>query len=236
MIAFTSDIDWAPDEVILDMLNIFESFNIKCTVFATHKSKILHESPKKLFELAIHPNFNFLLNGQGGSIDEILDAILTEYPDAKGIRSHSMTQSSLLLVKFAEKKLVYDANHFLPYHTNIQPFKLWTGMIRIPYVWEDYVHWAYDNSFDDCKIDLNSHGLKIFNFHPIHVFLNTENSKRYESAKKYYHNAKELVKYRNDKTKGTRDMLIQLLSFVKNNQSKSITLHEIANQYNYENQ
>lgn len=35
MILFTSDIDWASDEVIEDTIQLFESNNIKCTFFAT---------------------------------------------------------------------------------------------------------------------------------------------------------------------------------------------------------
>lgn len=230
MIAFTSDIDWAPDEVIRDMMSLFETYQIRCTLFATHKSAAINSCNKNLFEIGIHPNFNSLLEGKGGSVDGILDEILNIVPDAKGIRSHSMTQNSILLVKFAERKLFYDANHFLPYQKNIIPFKLWTGMVRIPYVWEDNVHWAYNHSFEDCQIDLKKPGLKIFNFHPIHVFLNTENAARYNSAKQFYQNPDKLKKHRNSSVKGTRDILIQLLKYVKENQAGSSTLYEISKQ------
>ena len=48
MLAFTSDIDWAPEEVIADMLQLFEMHNVKCTLFCTHKSKVIEECNRNL--------------------------------------------------------------------------------------------------------------------------------------------------------------------------------------------
>ena len=76
MIVFTSDIDWAPDEVIFDTIKIFEKFNVKCTFFCTHKSKILDECNRDLFELGIHPNFNpSLIDGKKIKADKIIESL-----------------------------------------------------------------------------------------------------------------------------------------------------------------
>lgn len=229
MIAFTSDIDWAPEEIIADTINLFEFYGVKCTFFSTHHSIELSKSSKKLFEIGIHPNFNPILNGQSNKRPEdILDDILDIHPDSIGIRSHSMLQSTNLLQLFADKKLIYEANHFMPYQTNIKPFRLWTGMIRIPYNWEDDVHWAYGNTFDSCGMDLNNDNLIVFDFHPIHIYLNTENKFRYNEAKKHYNDPKTLLNYRNKEVKGTRDLLVSLLSFCKQNNISGYKLSEIA--------
>lgn len=50
MLAFTCDIDWAPEEVIADTLNIFEILGVKCTMFSTHHSLELTKSNRKLFD------------------------------------------------------------------------------------------------------------------------------------------------------------------------------------------
>jgi hypothetical protein len=232
MIAFTSDIDWADEAVIADMLSLFENYGVKCTFFSTHSSGELIKCNKKLFEIAIHPNFNPIFSGQTKSVDDILSELLEIHPEAKGVRSHSMMQSTNLLSKFASKNLLYDANHFLPYHTGLKPFRLWTGMVRIPYNWEDDVHWSYGYTFDDSRINLKSDSLNVFDFHPIHVFLNTENKYRYNEAKKFYNDPVKLLEYRNTEIKGSRDLLISLLEYIKVNKIETKTHLEIADEFN----
>ena len=39
-------------------------------------------------------------------------------------------------------------------------------------------------------------GLNIFNFHPIHIFLNSEKLQRYENSRHIHHDPKELIKIR----------------------------------------
>lgn len=212
LIAFTVDIDWAPEPVIEDTLNIFEKFKTPCTLFATHESAVLQNVDRTQFEIGVHPNFNHLIDGKGGSAEQVIDSLLDIYPEAKGVRSHSMLQSSRVLSCFANKKFVYEANHFLPYWKNIYPFRLWNGLIRIPYNWEDDIHWSYGRNFQDCGLDLNENGLFVFDFHPIHVFLNTESEERYRRAYSSYHSFSDLKEYRNlGPVPGTRDLLISLL-------------------------
>lgn len=232
MIAFSCDIDWAPEEVIADTINLFEFYGVKCTFFSTHHSLELSKANKKLFETGIHPNFNPLLTGKSDERPEdVLDNILDIHPEAQGVRSHSMLQSTNILQLFADRKLVYDANHFMPYQKGLKPFKLWTGMVRIPYNWEDDVHWAYGFSFDECGLDLNSDELIVFDFHPIHIFLNTENKYRYNEAKKYYQEPKKLIDFRNKEVHGTRDLLTSLLKQCKQNNITTYKLIEIANNF-----
>lgn len=229
MIAFTCDIDWAPEYVIEDTLNLFELFSIKCTFFSTHHSITLAKSNKKLFEIGIHPDFTPLLKGDNGkSFDDILDNILDIHPEARGVRTHTMLHNIQMLQKFADKKLVYEANNFMPYQTGLKPFKLWNGLVRIPYNWEDDVHWAYGYSFDNCRINLNDEELVIFDFHPIHIFLNTENKYRYSEARKFYDNHQKLLEYRNSEVPGTRDLLINLLKHCKNNDIETHRMIDIA--------
>ncbi len=229
MIAFTCDVDWAPEGVIEDTLNLFEVFNVKCTFFSTHHSLCLSKSNKKLFEVAIHPDFTPLLhNNTESSMDEILDEILEVHPDSLGVRTHTMVQSIGLLQKFSEKNLLYEANNFMPYQTGLKPFRLWNNLVRIPYNWEDDVHWAYGYSFDECGIDLNSGDLTVFDFHPIHIYLNTENKFRYHEARKYYNDPKKLVEYKNTEMPGTRDLLMNLLKQVKNNNLQTDKMKDIA--------
>lgn len=231
MIAFSSDIDWAPEEVILDTLAIFESYQVKCTLFCTHDSKVLKNSNNDLFELAIHPNFNNCFTGKGIKAEDIIDEILAIYPASKGVRSHSLTQSSQLEYLFKKKGLIYDSNHFFPYGEDLSPFSLWHGIVKIPYIWEDDTHWLYGHSFEDSKIDLLLSGLKVFDFHPIHIFLNTDKQETYDNAKKHYHNPEKLLEMRNIENIGARDLLIKLLSYIKENKLNTYKLLDIASKF-----
>lgn len=213
---FSIDIDWAHDDVIDYTLNLFAKHNVACTIFATHDTPVLKNLNDSLFEIAIHPNFNpNLLNGKGKDARQIVLELMEIFPDAKGVRSHSMTQSTPLLGVFSECKLNYDSNHFLPYWPDIRPFRLWNGLVRMPYNWEDDIHFLYGNSFDDSKISLNNN-LNIFDFHPIHLFLNTDCEQTYLNAKPFGNHVEELKKYENKNKSGSRDLLIQLM------QSKSL--------------
>ena len=137
MICFTIDVDWASEEVIEDTLLLFENYNVCCTLFATHKSKVLDTCNRNLFEIGLHPNFNPLLQGKGGNVNDVLKKLKEMYPEAIGARSHSLTQSGYILSQYKEVGIEYEVNHFLPYHQNIKPFMLWNGLLRIPFNWED---------------------------------------------------------------------------------------------------
>jgi peptidoglycan/xylan/chitin deacetylase (PgdA/CDA1 family) len=227
MIALTFDIDWAPDAVIEDTLALLDAHGAKATLFATHETAVLDGLDAGRIEVGIHPNFNPLLDGGGGSVDAVLDRMLEAFPAARGVRSHSMTQSSGLLAKFAERGLIYDANHVLPY-LPVQPFRLWTGMVRIPYNWEDDVHWLYGRSFDDAGIDVDGWPLCVFDFHPIHVYLNTESADRYAAARAHYQDPRRLAGLRNTtSTPGARDMLLGLLRRMAERRDAH-TLSEVA--------
>ena len=64
--------------------------------------------------------------------------------------------------------------------------------------------------------DLLMHsGIKVFDFHPIHVILNTEDLKRYEQTREFHSIPEELLKYQFT-GEGTRTMLLDLLSAFKN--------------------
>lgn len=217
----TFDIDWAPDFVIEQTLSLLG--NIPATFFVTHDSFLINQLKKNhQFECGIHPNFNPLLEGDfryGKNITAVLDYYLDIVPNAKSVRSHSMTQNSRILQCFTDKGLKYDCNHFIPYYINadLKPWTHWdNSLIKVPYFWEDDIQAIYDNSwkFKPKKL-LRSKGIKVFDFHPIHVYLNTENLDRYQAAKPYLKDEKKLKEFINTKTYGTRDFLKELIKYEK---------------------
>jgi len=215
----TFDIDWACDEVLADTIDLVEEADVCATWFVTHDTpllKRLRENPK--FELGIHPNFNNILAASpdpnnGKSAEEIVDRLLALVPEAKSVRSHSTTQSSALLQLFRDKGLTYDCNHFIPHQAGIElrPWYLWNGLIKVPYFWEDDVSALYGDNFGAIADLTQRRGLKVFDFHPIHVFLNTERMERYEESRPYHRSPEKLLAYRNKETSGARTALKALL-------------------------
>ncbi|MEI8109574.1 MAG: hypothetical protein WCH59_01180 [Chitinophagia bacterium] len=231
MILFTLDIDWASEEVILDTLSLFEAAGVKCTLFATHQSNAIIDCNKNLFEVGIHPNFNGILNGNGNNINQVLDELLAIYPEAKGARSHSLTQSGPILNAYKDKGLVYEVNHFMPYHNNLKPFYLWNGLLRIPFNWEDDYHFALNKSFTEYDIDFNENGqeINILNFHPVHIYVNTETYSRYLDLRFDINKYEELDKFKNiSGVPGTRDILFHAFDYIKNNNLQTYTMSQVV--------
>ena len=116
----------------------------------------------------------------------------------------------------------HDANLLIPAQSGIElaPFKNWGGLIRTPYFWEEDVHCLFleegrEHNWDPSKF-LDAPGLKIFNFHPIHVFLNTEHLSRYDRSSAFQRNPDALIGYKNsDPTKGTYYFLKALIAETK---------------------
>jgi hypothetical protein len=131
-----------------------------------------------------------------------------------------MTQSSRLLDLFISCELTHDVNHFIPQNAGIElkPWLWWNRLCKVPYFWEDDLHVLQDaigiTQTDPAVLATTAGGLKVFDFHPIHVFLNTESLDRYERTRHLHHNPKELTKHRYEGY-GTRNRLIELLELAK---------------------
>ena len=114
-------------------------------------------------------------------------------------------------------------NHFIPQHAGIElkPWLLWNRLCKVPYFWEDDLHVLYDSigiaQTNPAEL-VTADGVKVFNFHPIHIFLNTESLDRYERTRHLHGNPAELIKHR-FVGYGTRNRLIELLNFKINNRS-----------------
>ena len=208
----TIDIDWADDEVINDTINIIERSEVEATWFVTHPTKIidrLRENPK--FELGIHPNFNSLLDSDarnGGDIRIVIEKLLEIVPEAKSLRSHSLFTSTKLLQLMPEYGLTHESNLYMPISScdGLKPFRIWNDVVRIPHSFEDDLfllnskrpdlaeHESISNHIK--RYFTNNNGIRVLDFHPIHIFLNTENLDRYEGTREIHRNPGELVKHR----------------------------------------
>ena len=109
-------------------------------------------------------------------------------PDASSMRTHDLFQSSSLLNLVLDRTPIsIDVSLFLPHTPNLCPVPYrWKGhqLLRLPYFWEDDSEmeeaspsWHFSSSLS------LGEGLKIFDFHPVHVYLNSPSMERYEALK-----------------------------------------------------
>lgn len=214
----TIDIDWAHDDVLADTIDLIENYDVPTTWFVTHETPLLTRlRGNPSFELGIHPNFNFLLNGDsraGRDALEVVDRLMDIVPEAKSVRSHSTTQNAGLLDLFVRRGLTHECNAFIPVQANIalKPWQLWSDLVRVPYFWEDDVACLYrqKNTPSEMSDLINLEGIKVFNFHPVHIFLNTEHLDRYENTRTWHRSPEELITHRYG-GEGTRTCFLEFL-------------------------
>lgn len=210
------DIDWAEDAVISLTADILEDAHAKATFFVTHDTPVLdrlRENPN--FELGIHPNFNHLLGGSdanGKDMEEVVDRLLELVPEAKAVRSHSATVSSFLLQLFDRKGLVYDCKYFVHHSSGnvMGPWTHWNGMIEVPYVWADDVACTADTMADYAALS-DYKGIRVMDFHPIHIYLKTDVYDRYERSRAAHRDMEAIKAHINTQALGSQDVLKKIL-------------------------
>ena len=83
-----------------------------------------------------------------------------------------------------DERLEIDASLFLPGHPHLRPVRQWllgTTITRIPYFWsEDHEMERPEPTWSLAEL-LAVDGLKVLNFHPIHVFLNSATEAPYSA-------------------------------------------------------
>lgn len=193
-IFITMDTDWCPAEVLRHALALFEKHTQRCTIFATGHYASLATCDSKTFEIGVHPNFNDTPVSQ---YESKLHDLLALYPNAQGVSSHAMMSSTPLLHLFKQAGLRYERNLLRYEEVAAKPFYYFNQLLRVPIFWEDDIWFAHDararfaaNLFAHADLPL------VFNFHPIHLFLNTASLEHYARFKPDYHDADKLEKYR----------------------------------------
>ena len=183
--ALTFDIDWAPDYAISHCLELLENAECKATFFATHSTPLNLEIIDRGHNLGIHPNF-LPGSSQGSDVKEIISECLDYAPDAWCMRTHALVQSTPLLHEIFSKfpQLKLDVSLFM--HRSRFAHKVrWdfngVSFDRLLYNWEDDAQ--FSGFIKDKMPDLFFGELTVFDFHPIHVFLNSTDGSEYRKLK-----------------------------------------------------
>jgi hypothetical protein len=223
----TIDVDWAHDDVIRDTLELLEVHGAKATWFATHASPVLDEiRAAQGHELALHPNFNPLFDGKGGTARDTVLRLKEIIPEARSVRSHSLVRSSRLAILFGEEGLTHESNVLIPYAvgSTVRPWRDVFGLVQVPIGWEDDV--CLMNSAMGEPSDFLGGLPLVVDFHPIHVFLNTAALEDYETARPHFADVSELRRRRRV-DHGTRTRFINLLSRAKAENAKFCLIQHV---------
>lgn len=184
------DTDWCPEEVLRYSLALFEEHALRCTVFATGRYETLRHCDASRIEIGLHPNFNDMTSdGHEAKLRELCNM----YPQARGVASHAMMSSTPLLHLFKQCGMKYDRNLLRYKDSSAAAFYYFNGLLRLPIFWEDDI-WFTDEPgvpFTAGLLADESHRA-VFNFHPIHLYLNTESQPHYQSFKAFQHDLKKL--------------------------------------------
>jgi hypothetical protein len=189
--AITLDIDWAPEWAIDFVANVMIEEQVKATWFVTHDSPAVRKLQSyKKFEIGLHPNFRQGTT-QGTTPQGIMTYLTTAFPDCRIVRTHGLVQSTELLAFLVNDfGIEVDVSLLLVNTPDIVPHRIYFAkgkkpLVRVPFFWEDDIEgnqphpsWSLESPRYCCN------GLKIFNFHPLHIVLNSADNRNYKRLKK----------------------------------------------------
>lgn len=205
----TIDVDWAADFLIDALAESLTSRRVKATWFITHISPAIERLKTRpdLFELGIHPNFQ-KNSSHGSTVETVLRHVLDLVPSAKSMRTHGLLLSSQLLIDAARQGVEIDCTTFLPEAAGVEPFRQWVdddcSIIRVPFNWEDDAEMVRpDPRWSLQELAVERRGLQIFNFHPVHAYLNQPRPDAYRALKGFNGGLKAMTPKRADALRRT---------------------------------
>ncbi|MBW2107103.1 MAG: hypothetical protein JRI36_00340 [Deltaproteobacteria bacterium] len=228
MIVLSFDSDWAPQFVIDYVAGKLEAAGVSATFFLT-SPYVMHDRAD--IEIGIHPNF-MSDSTQGNTENEVLTTLKRWHPSALGSRSHRFYWHSNLSDRLADSGILYDSSIFMPYQSFLMPFKV-GRIMRIPVWWSDGLHLLSEMPFRVSELpNLEKPGLKVFNFHPIHIYLNTRSPNGYREKVKMinplFEADPEALLRLKENGFGIGTLFADLLEYVARQDDNSMRLKEIC--------
>lgn len=229
-IAVTLDQDWCHESLVNYCLKFFNAREIPITFFVTNFDQKWVDTNN--IEWGVHPNFSHG-SSHGDSYQEVISRASISIPGAVSWRAHSLLSSSKItdLVN-ATTNWRIENNFYLPEVRTLPNEKFpGTEIIRVPVNWEDDLDLRRDRTALDLLVnDSSEESFTVFNFHPIHIFLNSFSMHLYDNLKqqnKIQMSLEDLSEHRNLTRNGIENQLDELINFVKNDKCyKLVNLRE----------
>lgn len=171
----TFDSDWCPDWMLEEVLEILESRELAATFFLTNApaASLLERLDRAgRIQVGIHPNF-FPENAVARA-EELLKSLLNEVGPCTVCRTHGLFWWHGLGEILRKLGIRDDSSLSAPGHSLTEPLRV-SGVNRYPISLGDWSLLDSKGSIEDVLQSINSFGpLRVLNFHPIHIALNTD--------------------------------------------------------------
>jgi len=185
VICITFDTDWMSDDAMGEFLSRIE-WPGQATFFLHQHLPVLHDSGH---ELCPHPFITDLEDWEEG-----LAAQAEALPESPlGIRPHSCVFSHMLGLRFAELGYRYVSQTSHLYESGLKPHRHPWGLWEMPIYYMDNMDFCMGNNWGDLthtpfeskviERAVSEPGLYVFDFHPIHLALNTTCHEDYTRVK-----------------------------------------------------
>ena len=187
------DTDWCSEDVLQNALALFQTHDLPCTIFVTGSYATLQHYDSSRLEIGLHPNFN---DATAAGYEAKLRALRDMYPQAEGVASHAMLSSTLILDLFKRYGFKYERNWLVYKNPEATAFYHYNGLLRLPIFWEDDIWFSTEPGAPFSAALLPAGRFRyIFNFHPLHLYLNTESSAHYQAFKPFQREPEKLAGY-----------------------------------------
>lgn len=159
----------------------------------------------------------------------------------RGVRPHSCVYSHMIGIELNSLGYSYISQAHTLFDTNLRPFRHPWGLWELPIYYMDnmsfwFTHnWPelYHNPFDPCFIEhaLSSDSLFVFDFHPLHIALNTTSPEEYQAKKHLFLKDRQNPFDLASNAYGTRNFFLDLCSAMLSANRKSLTCSDIISHY-----
>lgn len=180
MICLSFDTDHVDEARMREFLGRVEVFG-RATFFCTSRYECLEDLDA---ELCGHPYLD-----EDRSWLDVLRATRSEFPDALGWRSHSCVYSHLLGVQLAAEGYVYTSTQAELGRESPKPFREPWGLWQVPIYYMDNLDFSVPRFWpaightpfrpELIEAALNGDGVFVFDFHPVHLLLNSPSAEWY---------------------------------------------------------
>ena len=226
----STDVDFVSDAVLEAAYQPLQE--IPMTVFMTGKSDYLLKAFRNnpFWEAEVHPNFCYG-STQGDTIEEIFKTLELFSGEKLGFRCHKYYCSNDIEEKFEQLGYLYASNICTDLE-EIKPFMDRCGILQIPIFMEDGGYLKYHGvpRMNDILPKMQPEGIYVFNFHPIHLALNSNDFSTIRALKDSMTSSEygtmtvtDISVYRN-KGYGIADFLNELIVYAHKNNIQFILI------------
>lgn len=221
----TADQDWAPEWACEYFVKLLSDNRLTAHVFRTSHSDALDCAVDAgLITNGWHPNFR-PGSSHGSDIAEVISTMSELFPGCTTVRAHSYFESSETWTALKQAGITVESHGPTDMEENLMPLKMMSGLTRFPVYLEDDVHLVGESrqrSLTRFVSKIHVPGLKILDFHPIHLALNTPSLKHYDEYKRNPVGISDT-----HGQSGVRDAFLEIVQIIRSSELEFSALHNL---------